>query len=202
MWSPDGKHIAYAWSRGGPLGLYVTSADGTGSPEFLYTPRANLYITDWSRDGRFLTFYDLENLYVLPFVADSAAERRPVIVSRQAVAGRFSPDGRFLAYASSQSGPWEIWVRQLDVSGDGRISVSRDALRITEQGGICTCGWSPDGRELYYQALDGSMMATEIHATPALRADKPRLLFKGPSVRFPVSNTSISRDGKQFLFLF
>ena len=209
VWSPDGSQIAFASNRGGSLGLYRTAADGTGAAELLYRPSGNLRNTDWSPDGRFLTYFDNTSLYVLPLehAGERAAMRIDTGPGSRAGAAAFSPDGRFLAYAVSQTSaegirqPWEVWVRPFDPSGAGSAP-STGPWQITNRGGLCRCGWRPDGKELYYVAPDGGVMAVEIGTSPSFTSGEPRLLFRAPS--FVISDASrtvaISRDGQRFFF--
>src|SRR5262245_39886004 len=104
VWSPDGSRIAYVTIRKGQEGIYVRAANGQGSEEPLYrNPGAFMNLTDWSRDGRFLTFAisDLKGgaLYVLP--VNGSGDRKPVEITHSDLrmfSPRFSPDGRFLSY--------------------------------------------------------------------------------------------------------
>jgi len=214
VWSPDGSQIAYASNPGGSLGLYRKAANGTGSSELLYQHPDGPYTTDWSPDGRFLTFYTgtPNSLYVLPLNAVGEApsgpgERKAIeVVRRQFVArgGSFSPDSRFLAYASRQSGRPEIWVRPLDPSASDGAAPAAGPWQISDQGGLGQIAWRQDGKEMYYLAADGGVMAVEVSTAPAFKSGKPRLLFKAPDA-FPVSanpinGPSVSRDGQEFLF--
>ena len=213
VWSPDGSQIVYASNPGGSPGLYRRAADGTGAAELLYQHSIGLNITDWSPDGRFLTFYDATSLYLLPLAG--SGERNAVDVfprEFQARGGRFSPDGRLLAYLSSQSGQPEIWVRPVDPPPiaappsaapgppeGGPHTVSDH--RVSDQGGVGMIFWRQDGSELYYLAADQGVMAVEIGDAPAFTSGKPRRLFTAPyRVTGTISGASVSRDGQQFLF--
>ena len=213
VWSPDGSQIAYVANPGGSYGLYRKAANGTGSAELLYVHTSPPPVTDWSADGRFLTFYDPASLYILPLNAVGGAparpeERAPIRVVRQfrARAGRFSPDGRFLAYQSNQSGRNEIWVRPFDVSAaDGGASAA-GPWQVSDQGGVGMVTWRGDGKEMYYLTPDGRVMVAEVSTVPAFKSGKPRLLFKAPDgssswifTRIPSFGSSISRDGQQVL---
>jgi Tol biopolymer transport system component len=179
VWSPDGSQIVFASNRG-RNGLYRKAADGTGSEELLYRPSgAILRITDWSADGRFLTYYDLTSLYVLPVTGPG--ERKAIVVDPnrfQARGGRFSPDGRFLAYAAeAPPGQGQVWVRPFDPSAPGAGEPQLIFDEVSPGGMIF---WRQDGRELYFRAADGGVMAVEVNTAPVFTSEKPRFLFKAP----------------------
>ena len=219
VWSPDGSQIAYMSIIGyGSVGLYRIAANGTGTAELLYKHSAhpndsdnfNAISTDWSSDGRFLTFNDNKGrLYILPLnlVASTPAgsqERKAIEVASQfrPGAGRLSPDSRFLSYASDQSGRWEVYVRPFDPSAaDGAAPVAAP-WQVSDQGGWCTCAWRQDGKEFYYTTPDGGVMAVEVTTTPDFKSGKPRLLFNVPDsdTQNPIAANSFSSDGQQFLF--
>jgi Domain of unknown function (DUF3471)/WD40-like Beta Propeller Repeat len=126
---------------------------------------------------------------------------------------RFSPDGRFAAYVSDESGRNEIYVRQFNAS-TGFVSQS-GKWQVSKDGGLGLVQWRRDGRELYYLAADGRMMAVEIMTTPTFQYGSPTALFQVPDI-FPRSRTnypdcscasawgceqgSVSRDGQRFVF--
>ena len=108
-------------------------------------------------------------------------------------AARFSPDGRWLAYVSNESGRYEVYVQAFPGPG-GKWQIS------TETGTEPI--WNPNGRELFYRSGE-KMMAVEISTQRNLTAGKPRMLFEGryESAPFPVPNYDVSPDGKRFLLL-
>src|SRR5262249_37445045 len=115
-WSPDGSQIAYVALRSGYFGIYRRSSNGEGNEELLYKASAPVTLTDWSVDGRYLSYFstDLSGgaLFALP--ANGTGERKPIEVFRskfQVQASRLSPDDRFVAYVSNESGKSEIYVR-------------------------------------------------------------------------------------------
>jgi Tol biopolymer transport system component len=202
-WSPDGRQVAYVALRGGHFGLYRKASDGNGPEESVYqSPGAPMTLTDWSMDGRFLSYFstDLSGgaLYVVPL--NAAGERKPIEAFRsksQLQGPRLSPDSRFLAYVSNESGRNEVYVRAFDpAAGPGVAPVA--GRQISELGGQGMAFWRRDGKELYYLAADRGVMAVEVGAAPTLKFGKPTLLFR-LSEATPVApgTASISRDGER-----
>jgi len=116
-WSPDGSQVAYVGIRGGFFGLYRKASNGQGAEELLYPGGGLMGINDWSLDGRFLSYFSGSltggTLYAFPL--EAAGERKPIEMLRskaQVQGARFSPDSRFIAYISSESGKAEIYVRR------------------------------------------------------------------------------------------
>jgi Tol biopolymer transport system component len=202
-WSPDGNQIAYVALRGGHFGIYRQLSSGGGTEELLYEHVAPMTLTDWSMDGRYLSFFSTDlsggTLYALPL--DSAAPRKPIEAfhSQSQIQGaRFSADSRFLAYVSNQSGKNEIYVRAFDAAAGAEAAPAKEPLRISDQGGQGMAFWNRNGKELYYLAADRSVMAVSISTAPALEFGKPKLLFRPPeSVPVTPGLASISRDGER-----
>ena len=147
VWSPDGRRIAYVTIRKGQEGIYVRAASGEGSEELLYrNPGAFMNLSDWSSDGRFLSFAisDLKGgtLYVLPL--DGGRDRTPVEVFHSDLrlfGPRFSPDGRFLSYiVVDQANRTEVFVRPVDSATTG------GPWQISD-GSFSTGFWRRDGTE-------------------------------------------------------
>ena len=192
-WTPDGKRIAYRATRNGVRNVFWKAADGSGEEERLTTSDNMQTPGSWSPDGAWLAFHEIaasSDIWVLRpegdrtpqvFLSTPANERNP----------RFSPDGRWLAYESEESGRAQIYVRPFP--GPGGIS------QISTEGGTEPV-WSRDGRELFY--LNGDkMMVVDIAARPTLLPGTPRLLFEG-RYETSVTNTSsydVSLDGQRFL---
>ena len=205
VWSPDGKQVAYVSLRNGSEGLYRKSSDGTGSEELLYQlPGAGIVLTDWSLDGRFLNYYSPQLGGNLIFALPLAGERQPIEVARsesQLIAPRLSPNSRFVAYRSNESGRNEIWVRSfLPATG-----AAAQKWQVSTEGGLGMVWWRRDGSELFYLAADRGIMAVDVKVDAAFEFSKPRLLFKLPDsvavTGTPGGLGSVSRDGQQVAFL-
>ena len=158
VWSPDGREIAFSSNRAGAYDLYRKRADNSG-PEVavLSTPQLK-NPTDWSRDGRFLLYRTMGtstgyDLMALEFDGAAVKPGQPIAIATTEFEERdgvFSPDGRWVAYQSNESGRFEVYAQPFPGPG-GRIQVS------TNGGGQVR--WARTGVELYYVELDGRLMA-------------------------------------------
>jgi len=196
IWTADGKRIAFESNKEGVPNVFWQLADGSGGLERLTTSEFIQVPMSWSPDGKLMAFmevnpttgYDiwvlrLEDRKAQPFLKTPFYESSP----------RFSTDGRWITYASDESGRFEIYVQPYPGPG-GKWQIS------TEGGGEPV--WNPNGRELFYRNGD-KMMAVDIAAQPGFTAGKPRMLFEGkyepPPV--PISNYDVSPDGQRFLMI-
>jgi eukaryotic-like serine/threonine-protein kinase len=205
VWSPDSSHVVFSASRGRSVSdLY--SKDPGGSQEELVLQTGNSKSpSDWSPDGHYLVYTEVDpktlgDIWLLPDPLSKTAERKPVPFLRTPFDeshGQVSPDGRWIAYASNESGQYEIYVRPFP-SGEGRWQVST-------RGGVQP-RWRHDGQELFY--LEGlvprfRLMAAPITAWPRPPVGSPKLLFDiHVGTQVPTSNTfsySPSADGQRFL---
>jgi eukaryotic-like serine/threonine-protein kinase len=204
VWSPDGAKILFRTNRNGMTELYEKSAGGGGNEEPVLTNETqlaagiespNLVSSDWSPDGRYIIASAPQqatgdDLWLVPLGGD----RKPVKflgpLSDQ-MHGNFSPDGRFVAYTSNESGRFQVYVQTFPLS-DRKWQVSTD--------GGYEPRWRADGREIYYLSDDRKLMAVSVGAGPSF--DVPKLLFQ---TRVPEGVTSRrmhyvpSRDGRRFL---
>jgi hypothetical protein len=200
LWSPDGKAIVYVSVRDTIPTVFRRAADGTGGEELVYrhdTPAA-VFLTDWSRDGRFLTFWSAQNLFILPLTGN----REPLALG-EGRGGRFSPDGRSLAYNTTeagQAGRFHAFVRPFDASTIGRAA-STSARQVSQANALGGIAWRSDGNELYFlsQPPAPTMMAVELTASAP---SAPRALFQlPPGVGAPAQLSNISSpDGQRFVF--
>jgi Tol biopolymer transport system component len=209
VWAPDGKRLAFMSNRDGLQQIFWKLADGSGGAERLTqagataTPDVLNIPYSWSRDGRLLTFARLApaaaaELCVLPLGDDSTTRRTAQVFLRtQAADGgpQLSPDGRWMAYASEESGRREIYVQAYPGPG-GRWQISSD-------GGNEPL-WSASGHELFYRSGD-RMMDVDIRTEGEFLAGKPRQLFEGSYVPsfagYVRANYDVSPDGQRFLMV-
>jgi serine/threonine-protein kinase len=172
LWTADGRRIVYRGSRLGFRNLFWTAADGGGTEERLAISENLQTPTSWSSDRDHIAFVEtapvsgadvwvlsLETRKSLPFLKTTAGESAP----------RFSPDGRLIAYTSTESGRREVYVRPYPGAG-GRLQASND-------GGFEPV-WSHSGEQLFYRH-DEEMMSVTMTRSPVLTAGSPRKLFAG-----------------------
>jgi Tol biopolymer transport system component len=196
VWSPNGKWIAYNSSRNGHAQLYRKPADGSGAEELLINDAEVVRPTDWSQDGQYLIYTrgalgNNSEIWALPL----EGERKPWLVvphpaNSFSAQGRLSPDGHWLAYASTESGTQEVYVVAFR-GGQGKWQVS------TNEGSQPK--WSRDGKELYY-ANDISRVLSAVpvkEANGALQFGAARPLVTTPATQQFIYD--VSPDGKKIL---
>ena len=192
IWSPDEKTLVYSSIQAGGRYTYQMLAGGTGQES---VPLGNaLFPEDWSRDGRWLvhTGFGANNTGV-DIWAFSFADRksRPILEEpSHQLQARVSPDGRWLAYASDESGEWEVYVRPFP-EGKGKWLVST--------GGGSQPQWRSDGKELFYVAADNRLVAAPIVGTDTFGVGVSQPLFatRLPPVLAPWrTNYAVSSDGR------
>ncbi len=152
IWTPDGKRLTFGSTRaGGSVNLYWKPADGSGTAERLTTSENVQVLNSWSPDGQMLAFQASGGIWVFPL--EGERKPRPFLQTPFYDGGaRFSPDGRWLAYVSDESGRFEIYVQPFPGPG-GKWQISN--------GGGIEPVWAKNGRELFYRNGD-RMMDVEI----------------------------------------
>jgi serine/threonine-protein kinase len=199
VWMPDGKQLIYSVSRGGNADLWIQAADGSGPPTQLTQSAGAELGTSVTPDGTRLIFQDPNNgvIRMMDLTRDKAVE--PLLVSRfTQLNGEVSPNGRWIAYESNESGQFEVYVRPFP-------EVDRSRQPISSGGGRQPL-WSRDGRELFFLTPNGRLMRVPVVTADSWRAGTPEHLFDGPSDLSWAPGISgrlydISPDGRRFLFL-
>jgi serine/threonine protein kinase/Tol biopolymer transport system component len=203
-WTPDGKRIAFESNKEGPLNLFWQLADGSGGLARLTASDYTNAPHSWSPDGQLLAFIEVNpttgiDIWVLRMSDPSASsgqvrKAQPFLRTPFNEGGaRFSPDGRWLAYISDESGRYEVYVQPYPGPGG--------KWQISTEGGT-EPAWNPNGRELFYRS-GNKMMAVDIATQPGFAVGKPRMLFEGQYL--PTTTTppyyDVSPDGQRFLML-
>jgi eukaryotic-like serine/threonine-protein kinase len=203
VWSPDATRIAFS-SRIDELA--VKSASGAEDERQLAKSDKALNPTSWSHDGRFLLYTALPqeaskkaSIWVLRLEGDEKP-RALLQTNFNEQDGHFSPDGRWIAFTSDETGRNEIYVRAFSPSITEEASDAGGARLISSDGGT-EPRWRGDGRELFYRAADGKLMAADVTLTPNLRVGIPKALFQMPPEGGPSSGStwSVTSDGQRFL---
>lgn len=194
VWSPDGKRIVWLSTREDPFRLYQKAASGAGQEELLFN--SNGVPTDWSGDGRFILYTQYnpktkQDVWVLPL--DGAQQPFPFLQTEAYEGGaQLSPDGRWLAYGSDESGRFEVYVQRFpDHSGKRQVST----------GGGLGPHWRRDGKELFYYMADGKLMALPVGSGESFEMGTAVALFEfrsGSNSSFTAPYT-VTGDGQRFL---
>jgi Tol biopolymer transport system component len=195
VWSPDGKRVAFTSNRKIFNRVFTKNSDGSGTEDELgnLTSSRLMVCWDWSRDGKYLLlrsenelwFYSLQDHKASPFVQGPSSMRN----------GQFSPDGKWVAYSSNETGNWEVYVSPFPVA-TSKWQVSR--------GGGEEPRWRRDGKELFYLSGEGKLMATPVTLGGSFEAMSPVVLFQ-TRPRQKISSQDVftyvvSENGNKFLF--
>jgi serine/threonine-protein kinase len=195
LWTPDGKRVVFSWSKTGPSEIWWAAGDGSGKMEQLTKTEFEQRASSWTQDGKYLAFVDsgrgtsldiqvlrMADRQVIPFAATKSGEVFP----------EFSPDGRWLAYASNESGRNEVYVRSFP---DGKRT-----LPVSSEGGMSPM-WAPNGWELFYWNIDFTkLMKVDISPGQNLSAGTPKLLFEfAANGSTMIRIYDITPDGRRFL---
>lgn len=197
VWTPDGSHIAY----GDKGGLWWVRSDGAAEPELLAKSSIPMVPWSFSPDGRRLAYFEVSpqtsyDLGILPIDLSDPHHPKPgspqpfLRTPNAEACPMFSPDGRWLAYSSNESGRNEVYVRP--------SSGAPEKWQISDGGGMHAF-WSPDGRRLFYESADNRIQVVDyIVKGDALEAGKPRVWSSRPLQNVFKSNLALAPDGKHF----
>jgi Tol biopolymer transport system component len=196
VWSPDGQRLAFSSDRNGAANIFVQAADGTGKVEPLVSSPRHAEPGSWSRDGRWLAYAELDpatgwDLWALdlatrqatPFRRTAAAEQHPAL----------SPGGKWVAYASDESGRFEVYVEAFPAGGR-RLQLSVDGGREPL--------WAPDGRQLFYRSGD-QLMSVRVTSDSVVSAERPVKVLDAPypySSAYGNAGYAVAPDGQHFYF--
>jgi len=195
QWSPDGRQVIHTVfdSVSGYNVPASQNADGSGKVRTIGTVVGDAWTSDWSRDGRYLAVYGGKvGMNVAVVDLDSAHAFHPVTsMSSIARNARFSPDGRWLAYQSNETGRMQVYVVSYPDLTDKRP--------VSTEGGT-EPAWRPRGGELYYRN-GASMMAVTIRTAPTLEIGTRRELFRGAFIEDEYGDRSfdVMPDGEHFV---
>jgi Tol biopolymer transport system component len=196
VWSADDSRVAFASNRQGGNDLFTKSSSGTGSDDPLLIEESSFKVpADYSMDGRFLAFQSIGNqsrgawdVWTL-----SIADKKPaafVAMPAAEITPAFSPDGRWIAYASDESGRQEVYVQPFPASGG--------KWQISTSGGNQPL-WSRDGKELFYVSPDNKLMAVNVKTSTGFEAGAPQALFEMRLRSVVGRRYDVAADGKRFL---
>jgi serine/threonine-protein kinase len=191
LWSRDGRRITYTKGRSGEVGLASKAADGSGG-ETLFRAETSIGFSDaWLPDGKSLLMTDAsESIDLKVVTSDPREPKTPMFASPTAAeyGATLSPDDRFVAYTSTETGTDEVFVETFP-PGQGRWQVS--------SGGGAGPAWSRDGKQIYFVAGE-TIMAADVELHGVFRSGAPRALFTGPyDLRTPpVRNFDVTTDGR------
>ena len=170
VWSPDNTQIAFGSNRSGVFDLYRKNVSGAGGDERLLATPEDKLPTDWSADGGFLLYRSVDPKTSFDIWALSMTDGKPFPIVKTEYEERdaqFSPDGRWIAYQSNESGLFEIWLRPFPFPG---APVKADERKQFSIGGGTQVRWARDSNEIFYTTLDGRLMAVRVRVEPDGRA--------------------------------
>jgi Tol biopolymer transport system component/predicted Ser/Thr protein kinase len=174
-WSPDGKQILYSSNRGGPRDIYRRAADGTGADEVFYQSGVPFKdATDWSPDGKWVVMHEIGdengwNIFVMPAAGGA---RTPFLVTpfnEQFAA--ISPDGRWVVYASDETGSGQAFVQSFPAPG---------LKQQVSKTGAVYAAWARSGREIFVLRPDFSVVSVPVTPGPELSFGAPQELYRLP----------------------
>lgn len=194
VWSPDGRRIAYA-SNSRKQAFWLPR-DGSAAEQSLMAADQHFHLNSWSPDGKLIAFEeaapdDRWEIWMLPL--DGSQKPYAYLQTRfNERTPAFSPDGRWLAYASDESGRFEVYIQRFPGPGE---------KTIVSTGGGTEPVWAHGGRELYYLSVD-RIMQVSVTTMPELTVSKPRPLFKiQPAAMTSGPNYDVAPDGKKFVVI-
>jgi len=199
IWSPDGREIAFASNRNGAYQIFITSSEAGGKfrPLLAGGKQVAGLPDDWSPDGRYIVYMGDVHPGLRILKRNDQGGWDATLLSSGTIyegAGRFSPDGRFLAYCSNESGRWEVYVRSFP-DGERKWPVSHLG------GGQPR--WRKDGTELYYVRGD-TLIAVKVSLKPGFAQGEAVTLFSNPALDWEYGSYptyDVFADGQRFVLI-
>ena len=198
IWSPEGSRIAYFGKQGEAYDIFVRAAQVGSKPELLVKSADKKFPSDWSHDGKYIT-YSLEGAGTrLDIWGLSVGDRRVAPILDTVYAEGFatiSPDGKWFAYQSDQNGRNEVLVQAFDGLNNG----TKRRWTVSNGGGLPR--WRSDSGELFYMTADGRILSVSIHlgSDGGIESGKPQLLFQTRPVPKSWNLYDVTPDGQRFL---
>jgi len=174
VWSPDGKNIAYSSSPDSVYDIYEKSLNDNGKPKLLLKTNYSKSVLDWSLDRKYILYLSQDDLWILPMFGDY----KPFQYFHSDFiedAGAFSPDGKWIAYSSNESGRDEVYIQS--------FPKPKQKYTVSTNGGSHP-KWRKDGKELFYLSPDNILTAADIKTEPILIIGTPKPLFKVSSIEY------------------
>jgi dipeptidyl aminopeptidase/acylaminoacyl peptidase len=166
-----------------------------------------MVLTDWSPDGKYMTFYTGVLLMVPVTSNEKPLDRKALDWLREdyeAADARFSPDGRYVAFLSNEADVTtaQLYVRPFDAAKPDKAGTPAVQISKNKGGMNGMIFWRQDGKELFYMTRDWEVMSVDVTTTPTFQAGTPKLLFKlqGPLPGNPAQWKNVSPDGQRFVF--
>ncbi len=205
-WSPDGRRIAFSRYKGGNISIVAEAVDGSGIEETLLPAQTRTMISyilpaSWSPDGKFLVYGQIgrsgkREIWVLPL----EGERKPrALLANQFDngPGPFSPDGKYFAYVSNETGRNELYVMPFG-NGTGKWQISTGGAGVAASVPV----WERDGKQLFYRE-SGNIMGVDVRTQPVFTASTPRVIVPAKAIGTPqsvmIDPFDVSPDGERFL---
>jgi Tol biopolymer transport system component len=199
VWSPDGTRIVFDSHRNGSGDLFVKATNGASSEYRLLPWLAPCGADDWSRDGKTISFTSLSetaqnDIWMLPL--DKGKPFPYLQTKANEYGAKFSPNNRWVAYTSNDSGKYEVYVQAFD-----GVSPAGGAKWLVSENGGSEPVWRADGRELFYLTPDNHLMAVEVNTEGVFKAAAPKALFAASALSHdePFNSYDVTPDGQRFL---
>lgn len=193
IWSPDGNRVVFSSNRKAKTDIYVKTSSSAASEQVLLESDENKAPTDWSSDGKYIVYNvagTSNDIWILPMGSNGQRSDKPpfpfLATEFNEFGARFSPDGRWIAYTSNESGQLEVYLRSFP--GPGGVS------QVSTEGGDNPV-WRSDGKEIYYYSLDDKLMSAEVR----MKGSVVEVSVAQPLFELKGDGYEVMPDGKRFV---